>query len=46
MYNFLKFSCTKISTVVMDNFEDINFRIVNIHSRISCQTGVSVSILR
>ena len=30
----------------MDNFKDINCRIVNIHGRISCQTGVSVSIFR
>ena len=30
----------------MDNFKDINCRIVNIHGRISCQTGVRVSIFR
>ena len=30
----------------MDNFKDINCRIVNIHGRISCQTGVRVSICR
>ena len=35
-----------ISTVVMDNFKDINCRIVNIHGHISCQTGVRVSIFR
>ena len=29
----------------MDNFEDINCKIVNIHGRISCQTGVRVGIL-
>ena len=28
----------------MDNFKDINCRIVNIHGRISCQTGDRVSI--
>ena len=44
MYNFLPL--TKISTVVMDNFKDINCTIVNIHGRISCQTGVRVSICR
>ena len=30
----------------MDNFEDINCKIVNIHGRISCQTGVRVGIFR
>ena len=30
----------------MDNFKDINCRIVNIHGHISCQTGVRVSIFR
>ena len=30
----------------MDNFKDINCRIVNIHGRISCQTSVRVSIFR
>ena len=45
MYNFLKFSMN-ISIVVMDNFKDINCRIVNIHGPISCQTGVRVSIFR
>ena len=30
----------------MDNFEDIDSRIVNIHCRISCHTGVRVSIIR
>ena len=28
----------------MDNFKNTNCRIVNIHGRISCQTGVRVSI--
>ena len=28
----------------MDNFKDINCRIVNIHGRISCQTSVRVCI--
>ena len=36
MCNFLCF--------VTDNFKDINCRIVNIHGRISGQTGVRVSI--
>ena len=45
MYNFLKFSMNKISTLVMDTFKDISCRIVNIHDRISCQTGVRGSIL-
>ena len=30
----------------MDNFKDIYCRIFNIHGRISCQTGVRVSIFR
>ena len=51
MYNFLKFSMNTVildsyyvSTVIMDNFKDSNCRIVNNHGRISCQTGVRVSI--
>ena len=28
----------------MDNFKDISYRIVNVHGRIFCQTGVRVSI--
>ena len=45
MYNFLKFSMN-ISTVVIGNFKDMNCRMVNIHGRISCPTGVRVSIFR
>ena len=30
----------------MDNFKDINCRIVNIHGCISCETGVRLSIFR